>query len=267
MDLSQNSLKYGDFIPAKKSNFSLKIAPDDGNFVRVKPNVIKLSVDGDKVSVVSKLSLAERKSQGSPLESENTADDFIFEEPCEGEFSRRDEIAKFLEEDKRSLKIEKAAVKLARKYMQREEKAEESANLVRHPIGRTLVVIISFLLVLAVGSVTYAVSYFVTQDTKSNAEENNLVINSRTAIDTENRINSAVASVTMLLDMIFNSNSDANNIALVEKMFFDRNKNIIAIYYSKGEEGVLFSSETFLVSHELEKQTVLSYIQQENESA
>ena len=375
MDLSQNSLKYGDFIPAKKSNFSLRIKPDDGNFVRVKPNVIKLSVDGDKVSVIPKLSLpaeeikakadlnesifseseyhetadaidsetsdSESTDSDIPIfyedpdfsdfpgdskapafskkvepeekglksvaheedenpdfdelpelsefldsdspesaegetppadkavedEGENAGDDFIFAEPNENEFSRRDEIAKFLEEDKRSLKIEKSAVRLARKYKLREEKLAERVSAVKNPIGRTLVVIISFLLVLAVGSVTYAVSYFVTQDTKSNAEENNLVINSRTANDTENRINSAVTSVTMFLDMTFNSNLDASNIALVEKMFFDRNKNIIAIYYSKGEQGVLFSSETFLVTHELEKQNVLAYIQQENESA
>ena len=183
------------------------------------------------------------------------------------------EIKEFLADDKKTLKLEKRAVKLLQKYEDRDEKYEERATKIRRPIGVTLVVIISLLLVVAVGGVTYAVSYFMTEDTKSNAEENNLAINSRTASDTENRINSAVSSVTMFLDLLSNASSQNGGVRAVESLFFDRNKDIVSVYYSRtndesGEnEGLLFSSDAFLVSHDIEKETVLSYMQQESESA
>ena len=73
----------------------------------------------------------------------------------------------------------------------------DTADKVRHPIGVKLIAIISTIVLIALGGVTYAVSYFVTSDVRNNAEENNLTINSRTAADTENRITSALSSVAM----------------------------------------------------------------------
>ena len=323
MEAVLKSFDYGDFVPAKKKT-SQKIDETQGNFVRVNPNVTKLVIDGNKISIASKISgvplqkksvfpkkvlqnadgensseekesatsendelsfLDEidsigQKSDPSVQEDSETSyaadvDDFILEEPEPFIPTRRDEIVKFLSDDKKSLKLEKEAVRLLKKYEGKEEAIAERASRIRRPIGVKLVVIISFLLVFAVGSVTYAVSYFMTQDTRSNAEENNLAINSRTASDTENRINSAVASVTMFLDLLANSSSNENSVRSIEKLFFDRNKDIVAVYYSRptsdetAEEasGILFTSEAFLVSHEIEKETVASYMEQEEESA
>ncbi|MBQ9909443.1 MAG: adenylate/guanylate cyclase domain-containing protein [Treponema sp.] len=163
--------------------------------------------------------------------------------------------------------MEKEAIRLLKKYESKEHALVERSLKVKNPIGVKLVVIISMLLVFAVGGVTCAVSYFVTQDTRSNAEENNLAINSRTASDTENRINSALSSVTMFLDLESGLAKNEGDKAGIEKMFFDRNKDIVAVYYAQGGEDFLFGSETFLVSHEIEESSVLSYMQQEHDSA
>ena len=276
MNSVQKSLDYGDFVPAKKK-FSQKIDETQGSFVRVNPNVTKLSIDGDKITIISKLSPIVQKNEPAVAESEaqpeseqikiTGGDDFTLEEPDEFVPHRSDEIKKYLADDRRALKIEKHAVYLLQKYEDKERIEDERASRVKRPIGVKLVVIISFLLIVAVGGVTYAVSYFVTQDTRSNAEENNLAINSRTASDTENRINSAVSSVTMFLDLMTSAVKDDQSAKEIEKLFFDRNRDIVAVYYSRAESGVLLASNKFLVTHEIEKENVLAYIQQESESA
>jgi len=279
-------LSYGEFILPKKKKLSQKIDDSQGNFVRVNPNVTKIVVDGNNVSVVSKIPKSSESSELPELEeidfsdiklSDNLetfdplVDDFILEEETSFVMHRSDEITRFLEDDKKSLNLEKKAIKLLKKYEDKDARIEEQNSKIRRPIGEKLVVIISILLMSSVGLVTYAVSFFMSRDTRANAEENNLAINSRTAADTENRINSAVSSVTMFLDLV--SNSSDSETKAVEKLFFDRNKDIVAIFYSKPSgaiaenQGLLFSSDAFLVSHEIEKETVASYIVQENESA
>lgn len=282
MTAAEKTLDYGDFVPAKKKN-SPKIDESQGSFVRVNPNVTKLSIDGDKITLVSKLSPLPEKAPeteiieepASPVQPEKPSepvkiiggDDFDFAEPDSFVPRRSDEIKKFLADDRRSLRLEKNAVQLLQKFEDKERSEEQKAARVKHPIGVKLVVIISFLLIVAVGGVTYAVSFFVTQDTRSNAEENNLAINSRTASDTENRINSAVSSVTMFLDLMTGAVKDDDSAKEIEKLFFDRNRDIVAVYYSRAaDRGILLASNKFLVTHEIEKENVLSYIQQESES-
>ena len=257
MDAAQKPLNYGDFLPAKKTRLSQKIDQSQGNFLRVKPRQAKAQQNLSVIDEISALSVPDSVSDC----------DFVLEEPAAYIPTRSSEIKKFLADDRKSLKMEKEAIRLLKKYESKEHALVERSLKVKNPIGVKLVVIISMLLVFAVGGVTCAVSYFVTQDTRSNAEENNLAINSRTASDTENRINSALSSVTMFLDLESGLAKNEGDKAGIEKMFFDRNKDIVAVYYAQGGEDFLFGSETFLVSHEIEESSVLSYMQQEHDSA
>lgn len=309
----QPPVSQGDFVYPTKKQISQKIIDESqGSFVRVKPKArvsasasnpekkpsaaekpavparknaeepVKLVVDGDKISVRSAESFSqflptapktEKSAENFFSNSLADVDDFELEEPDALVMHRKDEISEFLDDDKRSLKIEKEAVRLLKKYEERAEREEERAAKIRQPIGIKLVVIISFLLVTAVGGVTYAVSFFMSQDARSNAEENNLAINSRTTIDTENRINSAISSVTMFLELMANSSAESGGTRSIETLFFDRNRDIVSIYYSTpdAETGenkeILFASETFLVSREIERESVLAYMLQESESA
>ena len=147
MNAEPKSLEYGEFILPQKNKPSQKLEPVQGSFVRVKPNN----------NAVSPIPL-KKETKDETVYFSSSVQDFIFEEPEEYIPRRSDEIAKFLAEDKKSLKIEKAAIKLLKKYEEREQLEEERADKIRRPIGVKLVVIISFLLVLAVGTVTYAVS-------------------------------------------------------------------------------------------------------------
>ena len=132
---------------------------------------------------------------------------------------------------------------------------------VRHPIGVKLIAIISMIVMVALGGVTYAVSYFVTADVRNNAEENNLTINSRTASDTENRITSALSSVAMFIDLLNTAGSNTTEIKQMENLFFARNKSIVAVYLP--ESSRLFVNSTYMISHELEADSALNYFLQE----
>ena len=68
-------------------------------------------------------------------------------------------------------------------------------------IGVKLIAIISTLVVISMGLITFLVSYYVTKDTRANAETTNFTLNSRTASDAENRINSVVSNVSLFCDV------------------------------------------------------------------
>ena len=69
----------------------------------------------------------------------------------------------------------------------------------------------------------------------------------------------------MFLDLISTASNDENERQKIEKLYFDRNREMVAVYFSRGIKNSLFTNETFLISHEIEKSSVLSYIQQESE--
>ena len=143
------------------------------------------------------------------------------------------------------------------------KKAENTqSERVKHPIGVKLIAIISMIVMVALGGVTYAVSYFVTADVRNNAEENNLTINSRTASDTENRITSALSSVAMFIDLLNNAGENTTEIQSMENLFFQRNKSIAAVYLPGTNR--LFTNSEYFISHELEADSALSYFIQED---
>ncbi len=136
------------------------------------------------------------------------------------------------------------------------------AERVRHPIGVKLIAIISMIVLVALGGVTYAVSYFVTADVRNNAEENNLTINSRTASDTENRINSAISSVAMFIDLLNAAGNNTTEIKSMQNLFFDRNKSVAAVYLPNTDD--IYINSAFFISHELDESLPLEYFMQED---
>ena len=167
--------------------------------------------------------------------------------------------------EKKALQHEKAVLKKRRAQERKAEaqkrRAEARAMRVRRPIGVTLIAIISAVVVFALGCVTLLVSYFITQDVRTSAEENNLATNTRTTADCENRITSALSSVDMFLDLLINAGENETEVKSVETMFFERNKTIVAIYLPKTER--LFVNTPYIVSHELTRENVQSYFAQE----
>lgn len=136
-----------------------------------------------------------------------------------------------------------------------DKKAEKKKIYRRHSrilfsIGMKLVSIISLIVIISLGGITFLVSYFVSNDTKISAEENNLTINSRTATDCENRISSAVSSVGMFFDLLEVAGEDELAVSRNTRMFFDRNKDLVAVALPFSERK--FQNQTFFLSHEID---------------
>lgn len=70
------------------------------------------------------------------------------------------------------------------------------------PIGVKLAVIIGVIVLVSLGTVTFLNSFFVSQDVRITAEENNLTINSRSASTVENEISSVRSNVLQILDLM-----------------------------------------------------------------
>ncbi|MCR5699642.1 MAG: adenylate/guanylate cyclase domain-containing protein [Treponemataceae bacterium] len=160
---------------------------------------------------------------------------------------------------KQNERLESKNKKLADKHV----KNAKPLSSLRTSIGAKLIFMISLVVILALSSVTFIVSYFVAQDIRVSAEENNLTINNRTKSDCMNRINSVVTSVDVLMKLIGES-IDQNEKNKNSSMFYERYPEIISV--SLPDSGEIFVNNRFLTVHEIKKEQIESYILTENEA-
>jgi adenylate cyclase len=72
---------------------------------------------------------------------------------------------------------------------------------VRFPIGAKLVLIISILVLVSLGTVTVLVSVISTQDVRRTAEDNNFTVNRRAGSQAESSFKAVQAAVSLYLEM------------------------------------------------------------------
>lgn len=131
-------------------------------------------------------------------------------------------------------------------------------------IGMKLILIISTLVVLSLGLITFLVSYFVTADTRANAENSNFTLNVRTASDIENRIDSVISKVLLFADLFDDEDKTDEELSFDAANFFDRNDDIAAIGFLAEEK--LFTNTQFFVSNALSPESAKSYIDSQSEA-
>lgn len=131
-------------------------------------------------------------------------------------------------------------------------------------IGMKLILIISTLVVLSLGLITFLVSYFVTADTRVNAENSNFTLNVRTASDIENRIDSVISKVLLFADLFDDEDKTDEELSFDAANFFDRNDDIAAIAFLAKEK--LFTNTQFFVSNALSPDSAKAYIDSQSEA-
>ena len=139
-----------------------------------------------------------------------------------------------------------------------EPASNQNIKRVRFPISAKLIGIISAIVIISLGSITYLVSYFVSSDTRLSAEENNFTINSRTANDCETRFSSIISLCGTFFDML---EMDGNNEDLqgeTASKFFERNSNIAGIYFAEKDKS--FTNNAFFLSHEVNTSYFEDYV-------
>ncbi len=105
---------------------------------------------------------------------------------------------------------------------------------VKFSIGFQLITIFSLLIILALGLITVLVSYFLTDEERRTAEDNNHTVNNRTAYSVESYFTSIESTVFLYLDVSQNSSSS------VSENFFIRNPEILGIFYEDEKGTVSF---------------------------
>jgi adenylate cyclase len=123
-------------------------------------------------------------------------------------------------------------------------KAKEKAVHVRYPIGMKLVIIITFLLLVSLGSITYLVSWLVGQDVQITAEDNNFTVNQRSAAEAQAFLQTVHSASLMMIDML---GGDGDVREQMETTFFRQNEAIAALIlvrsYEEGGNAALFPAQ------------------------
>lgn len=129
-------------------------------------------------------------------------------------------------------------------------------------IGAKLVLIISFLVIISLGTLTFLVSYFVGAEVQLTAEDNNHTITMRTASTTENELNSVRANVFLMLDMLNAAGSSGILSRQTSAFFFERNQSIASVIIPGDKELI---NNRFFISNEIETELVTEFLAQHQE--
>jgi adenylate cyclase len=133
-------------------------------------------------------------------------------------------------------------------------KDKVTGEKVRFSISVQLITIFSVLVIFALGLSTVLVSYFITDEERRTAEDNNHTVNSRTASAVESYFNSVESSVSLYLDISQNSTSS------VSENFFIRNPEILGIFCEdeKGTVSFILPSDFLDLNQNSENAVVLT---------
>ena len=132
---------------------------------------------------------------------------------------------------------------------------------IRFSIGAKLVIIISIIVLLSLGSITALVSWLVRQDLRISAEENNFEINRRSSVEAELVISKMRSEALIHIRTLGNlENPQAEELT---EYFFDHNPMVAAMFFSaQNQEDRLLINQRFFNSKEVESSLADSFYEQ-----
>jgi adenylate cyclase len=106
-----------------------------------------------------------------------------------------------------------------------------STQKVKFPLGLKLAIIIGLIVLVSLMSVTFLNSYFVGEDVKITAEDNNLTLNTRSSETVQDKLETIRSNALQLLDMVnvVNGGKTSALARQAEQFFFERNADIALI--------------------------------------
>jgi len=125
---------------------------------------------------------------------------------------------------------------MGKKYKRR------ATDRIRFSIGAKLIIIISFIVVISLGSITALVSWLVQQDLQVSAEENNFELNRRSAMEAETALINTRSGSRILIQTItaMGRQASAFQAAIIEEttnFFFTENPQIAAVFFINPGDG------------------------------
>ncbi|MDR0502724.1 MAG: adenylate/guanylate cyclase domain-containing protein [Treponema sp.] len=143
---------------------------------------------------------------------------------------------------------------------EKRQKKENNGNAVKFSIGAKLVIIITILVLVSLGTITFLVSYLVREDMQITAEENNFEVNRRTAAEAEYTLTNVHSSALVLMQIINAAGAESELAKQAAGFFFDRNRHIAALQFPvQGQDGNLLINERFFFLQEIDDSLVNSF--------
>lgn len=135
--------------------------------------------------------------------------------------------------------------------------SEKKSRNVKYSIGFKLIFIISVLVVVSLGTVTFLVSYLISRDLQVSTESSNFDATLKAATTVENELTSIRSNVFLMLDMLNAAGSSGMLMRQTSAYFFERNQNIAAVVVPGNRNLV---NSRFFISNELDSSLVDEFI-------
>jgi adenylate cyclase len=133
-------------------------------------------------------------------------------------------------------------------------------NKIRFSIGAKLITIISFIVVISLGSITALVSWLVHTDLRITAEENNFETNRRSAIEAETLLTNTRSNSRVLIQTINALSSQVSAVKEAADFFWNENSQIASVFFViPGRQEQLLINSQFFTSRQLDEGMVSSF--------
>ena len=154
---------------------------------------------------------------------------------------------------------------------EKNEGAEKTIKA-RFPIGIKLVLIVSILIIVSLGAITYLVNFFVSDDVRITAENTNFDANARSASAVKNTIAQMRSNALLLLDVIANSSGSDYMTRSSSSLYFERNPDVAAVLllskenFTRGDFDLRLVNNKFFAQNELDEDQIEAFASTERET-
>ena len=140
------------------------------------------------------------------------------------------------------------------------ENKRRDTDKINFSIGAKLVTIISFIVIISLGSITALVSWLVQTDLRITAEENNLETNRRSAMEAETLLANVRSNSRVLIQTITALGSQSGAVQETADFFFAENSQIAAVFFvNSGSQEQFFVNRRFFSSMNIDEALAQSY--------
>jgi len=130
---------------------------------------------------------------------------------------------------------------------------------VRFSIGAKLITIITFIVLISLGSIIALVSWLVRGDLRIMAEENNFETNRRTAMTAESTLENIHSSSLILIRSITSLGTRAALAQETSDFFFERNPNAACVFFTSGGGAEILVNDDFFETRNIDASLAESY--------
>ena len=135
---------------------------------------------------------------------------------------------------------------------------------VRFSIGAKLVLIITIIVLVSLGSIIALVSWLVRDDLRITAEANNFEVNRRSAMEAENTLAGMRSNSLLLMQTLAALGPESAHAKAAVDFFFDQNPTVAAISYNAGgEAGLLLANENFFFAKDIDPSLAHTYFEKQ----